>query len=134
MKSIRNILHIWYDELTAVFKDKGILMFILFVPLVYPLLYTWVYTNEVVREVPAVVIDENRTAQSREFIRMVDAAPDVKIVAHCNTTAEAEELLQRREAFGIIRIPESFSHDLWRGEQTRVGVYCEMSSMLYYKA
>ena len=60
MKSIRNILHIWYDELTAVFKDKGILMFILFVPLVYPLLYTWVYTNEVVREVPAVVIDENR--------------------------------------------------------------------------
>lgn len=134
MKSIRNILHIWYDELTAVFKDKGILMFILFVPLVYPLLYTWVYTNEVVREVPAVVIDENRTAQSREFIRMVDAAPDVKIVAHCNTTAEAEELLRRREAFGIIRIPESFSRDLWRGEQTRVGVYCEMSSMLYYKA
>lgn len=63
MKSIRNILHIWYDELTAVFKDKGILMFILFVPLVYPLLYTWVYTNEVVREVPAV--SSMKTAQRR---------------------------------------------------------------------
>lgn len=134
MTSIRNILHIWYDELTAVFRDKGILIFILFVPLVYPLLYAWIYTNEVVREVPAVVIDDNRTARSREFIRMVDAAPDVKIVAYCRTAAEAEELLRRREAFGVIRIPESFSRDLQHGEQTHIGVYCEMSSMLYYKA
>ena len=134
MKSIRNMLHIWYDELTDIFKDKGILIFILFVPLCYPLLYSWVYTNEVVREVPAAVVDDCRSAQSREFLRMTDAAPDVKIVAHCTTMAEAEELLRRREAFGIIHIPESFSEDIRRGEQTRVGVYCDMSSMLYYKA
>lgn len=134
MKSIRNIFHIWYDELADMFKDKGILIFVIFVPLFYPLLYSWVYTNEVVREVPAAVVDDSRTTQSREFIRMVDATPDVDVVAHCTTVAEAEELLRRREAFGIIRIPESFTKDIWRGDQTVVGIYSDMSSMLYYKA
>lgn len=134
MKSIRNIFHIWYDELADMFKDKGILIFVIFVPLFYPLLYSWVYTNEVVREVPAAVVDDSRTPQSREFIRMVDATPDVDVVAHCTTVAEAEELLRRREAFGIIRIPESFTKDIWHGDQTVVGIYSDMSSMLYYKA
>ena len=50
------------------------------------------------------------------------------------TVAEAEELLRRREAFGIIRIPESFTKDIWHGDQTVVGIYSDMSSMLYYKA
>ena len=134
MKSIRNIFHIWYDELADMFKDKGILIFVIFVPLFYPLLYSWVYTNEVVREVPAAVVDDSRTTQSREFIRMVDATPDVDVVAHCTTVAEAEELLRRREAFGIIRIPESSTKDIWHGDQTVVGIYSDMSSMLYYKA
>ena len=81
-------------------------------PLAYPLLYSWVYTNEVVREVPAAVVDDSRTPQSRAFIRMVDATPDVAVAAHCTTVAEAEELLRRREVFGIIRIPESFTKDI----------------------
>ena len=70
MKSIHNIFHIWYDELADMFKDKGILIFVIFVPLFYPLLYSWVYTNEVVREVPVAVVDDNRTTQSREFIQI----------------------------------------------------------------
>ena len=40
MKSILNILQIWTKELGYIFKDKGILIFILFVPLMYPLLYS----------------------------------------------------------------------------------------------
>ena len=97
MKPIRTVFRIWYDELTDLFRDKGILIFILFVPLAYPLLYSWVYTNEVVREVPAAVVDDSRTPQSRAFIRMVDATPDVAVAAHCTTVAEAEELLRRPE-------------------------------------
>ena len=77
MKSISSILQIWYNELTTVMRDKGILIFILFVPLAYPLLYSYVYTNEVVHKVPAAVVDESNSSLSREFIRKMDASPDV---------------------------------------------------------
>lgn len=134
MKTLQQLLRVWWDELNAVMHDKGILIFILFVPLAYPLLYSYVYTNEVVREVPAAVIDESNTALSREFLRKVDASPDVQIHARCADMAEAQELLKRREVYGIIRIPSTFTRDLWQGEQTHIGLYCDMCSMLYYKS
>lgn len=134
MKSLFNILQIWYNELTTVMRDKGIVIFILFVPLVYPLLYSYVYTNEVVRDVPLAVVDESNTALSREFIRKVDASADVQVHTYCTSMAQAEELLRRQEVYGVLRIPSSFSHDIWHGEQTHVGLYCDMCSMLYYKA
>ena len=134
MKSLLNILQIWYNELTTVMRDKGIMIFILFVPLAYPLLYSYVYTNEVVREVPLAVVDESKTALSREFIRKMDASADVQIHTCCRDMAQAEELLRRQNVYGILRIPSTFSLDIWRGDQTHVGLYCDMCSMLYYKA
>lgn len=130
---MKTLLLIWYHELTTVLRDKGIVIFILFVPLVYPLLYSYVYTNEVVREVPVAVVDDSRSSLSREFLRKVDASPDVRIHARCADMAEAQELLKRKEVYGILRIPSTFTRDLWQGEQTHVGLYCDMCSMLYYK-
>lgn len=82
------LFHICKQELKAVFKDQGVLIFFLLVPLAYPLVYAFIYTNEVVREVPVAVIDNSNTALSRQFIRTVDASADVHIQSHC---ADMEE-------------------------------------------
>lgn len=134
MKTILNIAQIWYNELRGIFRDKGILIFILFVPLFYPLLYSYVYTNEVVRNVPVAVVNDCDNAMTRDMVRKIDASPDVEIIADCNDMEEALQLVKEQKAYGVIRIPESFSRDLYLGDQTHIGVYCDMSSLLYYKA
>lgn len=134
MNILSRILGICHWEWRTVRRDKGILIFILFVPLAYPLLYAYVYTNEVVREVPVAAVDESNTRLSRDFLRRVDASPDVRLSHRCADMTEAEELLKRQEVYGVLRIPRSFTRDLWKGEQTHVGLYCDMCSMLYYKA
>lgn len=128
------LFHICAQELKAVFKDQGVLIFFLLVPLAYPLVYAFIYTNEVVREVPAAVIDNCNSALSREFIRTVDASADVHIQAHCTDMEEGKKLLKETKVYGIIYIPESFSKDIASGKQTTVSIYCDMSGMLYYKA
>lgn len=133
-KSLINIIQIWMTEMNEIIHDKGILIFIIFVPLCYSLLYSYVYTNEVVREVPFAVIDDNNSSSSREFIRKMDATPDAKLVAHCNSVEEARQLLKESKIYGVVHIPKTFTYDIWRGEQTTVGLYCSMSSLLYYKA
>ena len=133
-KSLINIIQIWMTEMNEIIHDKGILIFIIFVPLCYPLLYSYVYTNEVVREVPFAVIDDNNSSSSRDFIRKMDATPDAKLVAHCNSVEEARQLLKESKIYGVVHIPKTFTYDIWRGEQTTVGLYCSMSSLLYYKA
>lgn len=134
MRLIENIMTIWLNEFKTILRDKGIMIFILFVPLCYPLLYSYVYNNEVVREVPAAVVDDCNSKLSREFIRKTDASPDVRIVCHCSDMSEAKELMKRQRIYGIIHIPASLDRDLWHGDQTHIGLYCDMSSMLYYKA
>lgn len=134
MKSILNIFQIWYREIGNIFRDKGIMIFILFVPLAYPLLYSYVYTNEVVREVSVAVVNESNSELSREILRNIDASPDLKIKAYCSDMEEAENLIRRQEVYGIIKIPASLTSDLVHGEQTPIALYCDMSSMLYYKA
>lgn len=127
------ILHVWMDELSELVKDEGILIFVILLPLAYPLLYAMIYNTETQRELPVCVVDESMTARSRDFIRRVDATPEVSIAAHCTDMAEAQELMRRRDVYAILRVPAEFNLSLVRGEQTVVGLYSDLTSMLYYK-
>lgn len=133
-EGITGLFHICAKELKAVFKDQGVLIFFLLVPLAYPLLYAFIYTNEVVREVPTAVVDANNSTLSRKYLRLVDASADVHIQSHCADMEEAKLLLKDNKVYGIIYIPESFSRDIAGGRQTTVSLYCDMSGMLYYKS
>lgn len=121
-------------ELKNVLKDQGVLMFLVIVPLAYPLLYSWIYNNEVTREVQVAVVDMSHSHTSREFTRMLDASPDTKVAARCKSIEEAKERVGRGEAYGVVYFPQDFQTKLNRMEQTHVGVYCDMSLMLAYKA
>ena len=133
-EGINDLFYIWKREIRNIFKDQGVLIFFILVPLAYPLLYAFIYTNEVVREVPTVVVDDSRSSLSREYLRKVDATPDVKIVSYCADMEEAKQIMKEGLAYGTIYIPKEFSNDIIKGIQTHVSIYCDMSGLLYYKS
>ena len=100
----------------------------------YPLLYSWIYNNETVHEVPVVVVDQSKSQESRQFIRMCDASADVKVACYAVNLDEAKSLVGRQVVKGIYYIPEDFATRLNRMEQSTISVYCDMSLMLTYKA
>ena len=89
--------HVWLNEMKTLVKDEGVVIFFIIVPLLYPLLYSWAYNNEVVREVPVAVIDDSHSSLSREFIRLYDSSPDVKVARYCNNMEEAKTLIGHQE-------------------------------------
>lgn len=133
-QGIYDLFYIWKEEFRTTFRDQGVLIFFVLVPLVYPLIYAFIYTNETIREVPTVVVDNTRSSLSREYLRKVDASPEVNIVSYCADMEEAKLALKDRKAYGIIYIPESFNSDIATGKQTQVSLFCDMSSLLYYKS
>lgn len=134
LQGINDLFYIWKREFQTTFRDQGVLIFFILVPLVYPLIYGFIYTNEVVLEVPTVVVDDSHSSLSREYLRKVDATPDIQIVAYCSDMEEAKLMLKDRAAYGIIYIPSDFSSNIARGKQTQVSIYCDMSGLLYYKS
>ncbi len=135
---IRRILsdcnHIFREELRTIVRDKGVIIFFFLVPLGYPLLYAFIYTNESVRDVPVAVVDDCRTARSRDYVRRLDATADVRVVSRCADMGEAKEMVRRRDAYGVVHIPADFSRCIATGRQAHVAAYSDMSGMLYYKS
>ena len=126
--------YIWRKEMIRVFKDEGVFMFFLVVPIAYPLLYSWIYNNESVHEVPVCVVDDAHSAMSRQFIRQCDASPDVRVAYYAQDLDEAKSLVSRQLVKGIYHIPSDFQTKVCRMEQGVISVYCDMSLMLTYKA
>ena len=133
-EGVHDLCYIWAKEMKSAVQDEGVLLFFIVVPILYPLLYSWIYNNEVVRDVPVVVVDMSNSQQSRQFIRQFDASPDTKVAYRCNDMQEARDLVEKQIAHGILYFPPDFETRLLRMEQAHVSVYCDMSLMLTYKA
>jgi ABC-2 type transport system permease protein len=133
-EGIEDTFSIWKEELGNVFRDGGVVMFFFLVPLFYPLLYAFIYNNEVVHDVKLAVVDQSDTYLSREFIRRVDATPDVRVIGVYTDMEEAKRVMDQKEAYGILLFPPEFSRELHRGKQTTLSLYSDMSSVLYFKA
>lgn len=131
---MKDIFYIFRREFYTVFRDHGVIAFFILLTLGYPIIYTYIYSNEIVREVAVAVIDHSQSPVSREFLRMWEAAPGVKVVAHCNDLETARVLMNKKEVYGILEIPADFGKDINRGEQAHVSLFCNMGALLNYKA
>ena len=129
-----NIFRVCSIEFRNIMRDHGVVLFVFFVPLLYPLLYAFIYTNETVRDVPVAVVNDSGSALSRQFVRMLDATPEVRVVASCTDVAEAEHLNRLGEIYAFVVIPADFDRTLAQGRQAVIGVYADMAGMLYYKS
>jgi len=121
-------------ELNYIFHDPGVLLFFLFLPLAYPVIYSLIYNPELVRDVPVVVVDSDRSQLSRQFTRRLNATEGARIIGYAPTLSEARQAVNSGDAFAILEIPAGFDRKIGRGEQAPAILYCEMSLLLRYRA
>lgn len=133
-KIFSDIYEVWKNEFHVIFKDKGILIFLFLVPLAYPIVYALIYNPELSRDVPVAVVDEARTAESREFVRLADASESVRIAGYAANLQEAQTMMAEKKVYGIVVINRDFSKNISRGEQSPVMLYCDMSLLIRYKS
>lgn len=132
--ALNDTLQIFGSELRNVFKDQGVLIIFFGAGLFYPVIYGLIYLNEALHEVPVTVVDYSHSALSRDFVRELDATPDIKVSHLSPSMQEAKLLYAQRNVYGIVYIPSSFSKDIQTGQQAHISVYTSMASMLYYRA
>lgn len=132
-EGFRSMLRIWIRELHLIFLDVGVMSVLLAAPLLYPILYSAIYYPEVVRDMPIAVVDLSHSSVSRNFIRNIDATPELKVATNCSSMEEAILLFKNRKVRGIVHIPETFSSDIAMNRQTTISTYADMEFFLYYK-
>lgn len=138
MKQIKNwifeVARVMRRELTLSLTDIGILLFFVVLPLFYPLVYTLIYNPEVAHDIPVAVVDDSRTADSRQLVRMTDATESMNVIGYASDMAEARRWFDSKDCYAIMYIPADYSQNLGRSEQSHVEFYSDMSLLLRYRA
>lgn len=132
--SLSHVVAEFRDEFRRIFCDGGVLLIFVVGTLLYPFIFGAIYKNEMVRDVPIAVVDEARCDESRRFARKVDATPEINVLYDCQSMEEAKRLVKERKIHGILYFPKDFVVQLTSRETARIGLFCDMSSFLYYRS
>ncbi len=130
MKAI--LLHARAEAL-RVFRDPGALLILGGAVFLYAFFYPVPYLPQVLREVPVAVVDQDRTALSRQLVRMADAHPLLRVAERPPSLGEAEGLVRTGRVGGILVVPPGFERDVQLRQRTRVGVFADASYFLVYR-
>jgi len=97
------------------------------------LFYPIPYSPQVLKNVPVVVVDLDRTNLSRSLLRMIDSNELLTVLAMAESLAGAEKQVRNNQAGGILLIPAGFERSVLRGEQANLAAYADASYLLIYR-
>ena len=127
-------LHVAWREFCSIATNYAVLLVLVGGVFAYGVLYNYMYAPNVVHEVPVCVVDHSHTAVSREYIRRLDATPDVAVIRQAQDMVEAKRLMLQAEVYGILYLPRDFEERMQRGELSVFPFYAATDAFLYYEA
>ena len=116
--TLADIASLVKDEFKTISTSYAILLVLVGGIFLYGLLYNYMYAPDLVRNAPVVVVDDSKTDLSREYIRLLNATPQVSVIADGLDYAEAQEWMKEGDAVGILYLPSDFETRVARGNES----------------
>jgi len=129
---MRTLIAAAADESRLVFLDAGVLIITVLAVVVYAFFYPLPYLNQVMKDVPVVVVDEDHSGLSRRLVRMADEHQALRVAAAAASTGEAETLVRNGTVAGALVIPRDFERQVLLGRQARLSGHIDASYLLTY--
>ena len=129
--TLADIASLVKDEFKTISTSYAILLVLVGGIFLYGLLYNYMYAPDLVRNAPVVVVDDSKTDLSREYIRLLNATPQVSVIADGLDYAEAQEWMKEGDAVGILYLPSDFETRVARGNESLFIMYQTTSAFLY---
>jgi ABC-2 type transport system permease protein len=111
MMGLRRIIAVARKEFIHISRDWRILTSVLLLPVIQLLLFSYAISFDV-KNVPTVVLDQDRTAASREFLSHFAQSDFFDVVAYVGSDADIDAYIARSAARVAIVVPPGFGHDL----------------------
>jgi ABC-2 type transport system permease protein len=118
---------ILYKEFLVVLRDPFTLFFMMFPPLVEMIAFGYALDMDV-KHIATVVLDEDRTVESRQLVDQFQNTQTFRLVAEARSVTELAELIRRGVAYVGIQIPPGFTRDLHAGRKAKIQVLIDGSN------
>lgn len=123
---MKRVLLVMWKEFLELRQDPRLFPVIIVAPLIQLTFLGYAASTDV-KNVPIVVVDQDRSAASRDLIARFGASPNFTIAGMVNGTAEVEPYLARGRAWMALTIPARYGEQIARGLPTVVQVVADGS-------
>lgn len=113
----RQVLTVW----RSVLQDKGVLAMLIIAPVIYGFFYPWPYKNEVVRQVPVAIIDNDHSVLSTQLISYAQANPRLRPQV-VSDEYQARTLMWQDNIAGVMVIPAGLYRQVSTGQPAKVSI------------
>ena len=113
---LRALVH---KEFEQTFRDRRVMFLLIIVPFLQLIIFGYAVNLEV-DDVKTIVVDQDRTRESRSQLQALMADGTLKEFASTPVIAEAETQIVRGDAQAAIIIPEGYAKDFVRGQPTHI--------------
>lgn len=108
-----------WKELLQLRRDRMTLSMMVVLPVMQLLLFGYAINTDV-RHIPTVIFDQDRSAQSRDLARSLEATTFYELVGQVDSYEEVERAMRSGQAKVAVVIPTRYASDLTRGRPTKV--------------
>ena len=126
------LLRCFRQTLRDIFRQKETLTLLVGGSVLYSFFYPTPYLNQVLRDLPVVVVDRDHTALSRQLTRWLDASEAARVSARSSDLSAAQDSVRAGVAGAVLLIPQDFERHVLRREPAYVEAYVDASYLLVY--
>ena len=121
-------------EFLAVSTRPAVLLVLMGGIFLYGLLYNYMYAPNKVTDMPVAVVDCSHSQLSRNYIRWLEATPQMQVYGLAGDFREAREWMKEARVQGIVYLPRDFEQRVYRGEEAVFPQYATTAAFLYFEA
>jgi ABC-2 type transport system permease protein len=118
---------ILYKEFIVIFRDRTTLFFMFFPPLLQIIAFGFALDNDV-KHMGMVVLDEDRTNESRQFVERLVHTQNFRLVEEVHSLAALDAAIRKGKAYAGVHIPPEFTRELRAGRSAKVQVLIDGSN------
>lgn len=134
MNALRELCRAFIATWRAMLSDSAALTLLFAGGIVYSFFYPLPYAKESVQRVPVAVVDQDHSALSRQITRYASAHPSINVIAVTPDLRDAQDLIWRNEAAGMLFIPAGLQSKVAAGRAAEVEVAGNGVYMMLNKA
>jgi ABC-2 type transport system permease protein len=122
--AIRRILHLVRKELLELRQDPRLFGIVIMAPIIQLGVLGYAATTDV-KDVPVVIVDADRSSESRRLIARFEASANFKLVGLLGSTSEIDRWLDRGDAWMALSIPTDYGRQMQTGRPVTLQVVAD---------
>jgi hypothetical protein len=100
----------------------------------YGIYYPQPFLNQILRELPIAVVDNDLSDLSRQIVETLDASGALSVAVRARTLAEARAAIDRGSAFAVVEIPPGTERDMLKGITAHIPVYADATYLFIFRS